>query len=120
MKGLILDDFRELSDVYIKTGKNVYLQIQDWDVVKSFDEFTTYIMNNGVPGAISFDHDLTMAHYKEGASHNYRDFNYKNFTDTGAHAARWLVDNYDVSKCILLVHTANPFGEKTLNRILNL
>ena len=47
-------------------NNKLYLYLDDvrtpkadnWEVVRNYDEFTTYITRHGIPDLISFDHDL--------------------------------------------------------------
>ena len=36
-----------------------------WDVVRNYNEFTEYILKNGIPDLISFDHDLGEEHMND-------------------------------------------------------
>lgn len=52
MKKLFLDDLRNPSDIYgIGLTKN-------WDIVRTYSEAVDYVLKNGIPNIISFDHDL--------------------------------------------------------------
>lgn len=52
MKKLFLDDVRTVSMVYPNASDD------EFDVVRSYQEFVEYIMDNGLPDYISFDNDL--------------------------------------------------------------
>lgn len=73
--------------------------------VKTFEEFTNYILRNGLPDMISFDHDLGKGLKK------------------GADCANWLLQyckqtDQQLPKCF--THSANPNGRKEINSLLNL
>lgn len=52
MKKLFLDDVWTLSKVYPKDLES------DWDIVRNYQDFVSYIKRNGLPHFISFDNDL--------------------------------------------------------------
>ena len=52
MRKLFLDDLRTIEMVYDKTLQD------DFDIVRSYDEFVNYIRTHGLPDFISFDNDL--------------------------------------------------------------
>lgn len=53
MRKLFLDDLRMPEEV-------TWIRLHDgpYDIVRTFDEFTAYIEEHGVPSVISFDNDL--------------------------------------------------------------
>ena len=72
--------------------------------VKNFDEFTGFILNNGIPQFVSFDHDLGVGLNK------------------GLDCAKWLIEfcrenNSSLPK--FYVHSANPNGQKKINGTLS-
>ena len=77
--------------------------------VKSLKEFSNYILNNGLPDMISFDHDIKPKNY------------YGKF-ETGADVAKWLV-NFCNSNNIKLpwtfIHSANENGRTNIGTVLN-
>jgi hypothetical protein len=87
--------------------------------VKNYQEFTTWIRDNGLPGAISFDHDLADEHYTPEeywydyeVSKAYQES--QNYQEkTGYDCAKWLVD-YCMDNNLALpsygVHSFNPVG----------
>ncbi len=50
---LFLDDERNPNDVTW-----IVLEKGQYDIVRSFDEFKTYVLFHGIPSVISFDNDL--------------------------------------------------------------
>lgn len=115
---ILLDDIRIPFDVFLNTVDYDYYKNEDWLVIRTYEDFVTHIMENGVPEMISFDHDLTFDHY---LSENQKDINYDNMkVKTGYHAAKWLIQ-YCNLKGIKLprvkVHSQNPEGKKNIMRL---
>lgn len=127
IKILWLDDQREPYSYFKKTRQgngtwernNEFYQnniFNQYDVefvwVKNIEEFTQYIMNNGVPQFISFDYDLKNGRMKvDGPVPN------------GGDCAKWLVNyckknNIQMPKCYS--HTANKTQRPLLNSILGI
>lgn len=80
-------------------------------VVRSYQEATEYIIKNGVPKFISFDHDLGINEKEE-------------LLPSGYDLAKWLV-NADAECIITLpcnftykVHSQNPVGKKNIEALL--
>ncbi len=69
-----------------------------WNVVKSYDEFVTYINLSGVPDIISFDHDLG-----EGK--------------TGMDCAKYLIKK-ELAIKDFRVHSMNPIGRENILGLL--
>lgn len=89
MKNLFLDDLRMVPNNFIG--------------VKSYFEFTKFILQNGLPYFISFDHDLGEE-------------------KTGYDCAKWLVDYCMDNKLQLpkfSVHSQNPVGKENIQILLN-
>lgn len=127
---LFLDDIRIPSDCSTYINDKRYTELE-WDIVRSYDEFTKHIeemYNAGAfPRLVSFDHDLDHEHYDPSMFVSLEAYEnaYKGFTiPTGRKAAEYLVNfcrekQIAIPEC--LVHTMNPAGEirilNTLNRI---
>ncbi len=77
MKKLFLDDIRTIDMVYDKSLEN------EFDIVRTYDEFVYYIINNGLPKFISFDNDLGLDEKS-------------NLAPDGYAAAKWLVYESDI------------------------
>jgi len=124
-KYLFLDDIREPKHAFEYTRQEMFLR-QNWEVVRNFDEFKTYISDNGLPVFISFDHDLADSHYTP--EYLWNDYNKsKEWQEqqlhkekTGYECAVWLVD-YCIDNNLKLpkyyCHSMNPVGK---DKILNL
>jgi hypothetical protein len=119
MKKLFLDDVRSAEMVFMNTIDPIYENNNAWEIVRSFNEFVSYIEENGLPEFISFDHDLDFEHYK---LENQQDIDYEKMEiKTGFHAAQWLV-NYCADNKLKLpnykVHSMNLAGKRNIERIL--
>jgi len=116
---LFLDDERIPKDV---TWIN--LPAQNWQIVRSYDEFVKFIENNGVPIFISFDHDLAHEHYRQSMYNPDRHYNsyYPFFKEkTGFHCAKWLVEYCFDNRLDLpnyVAHTKNPIGKENIESIM--
>lgn len=99
MYRMYLDDIRE--------PKNHYEVI-----VHSYTEATEYILKNGIPQFISFDHDLGLE--LDGS-----------IAKSGYDLAKWLVEqslNGELefpNDFSFSVHSANPIGKNNIESILN-
>lgn len=127
---LFLDDKRMPSDAYIENlhelGSQIFIN-REWEVVENYNEFVKWIIDNGIPEMVSFDHDLAPSHYTP--EYLWSDYEKsKEWQDaqihtekTGAECAEWLV-NYCLEKNISLpfwtVHSSNPVGRDKIIRIL--
>ncbi|PKD17606.1 hypothetical protein APR41_05185 [Salegentibacter salinarum] len=102
MKKLFLDDLRTVDMVYD------YIQISEFEVVRSYDEFVAYIQKNGLPDFISFDNDLGLNELGEVAPDGYA-------------AAKWLVyeSGLDLRELQFKVHSANPVAADQIRGLLN-
>lgn len=118
---LFLDDVREPYWVgnYILpvTIKSIYRE-NNWDIVRNYKEFTEFILQYGVPGLISFDHDLAEEHYD---SENWQDSTlgiYEN--ETGYDCAKWLLsilDKYKLPLPQIICHSMNPVGKENIESL---
>jgi hypothetical protein len=60
---LLLDDIREPHQCFLHDERKTLQQVsgipnKSWDIVRSYDDFVTYINNYGIPKVVSFDNDL--------------------------------------------------------------
>lgn len=101
-----------------------------FDVVRNFAEFVSYIISNGIPDVISFDHDLGENHellqgqqwsaYPELVEKG--EVNLNEFGETGYDIAKWLVDYCRENNLKLkevFVHSMNPVGAQNIINIIN-
>lgn len=112
MYSLFLDDERmpyssnkDVKSAFGVTKDSIYYT-ENWEVVRTYEEFITYVGANGIPSRISFDYDLHKAEVKNGLD-----------------ALQWIL-----SKCIELnvkfpeiyFHTANNEGRAAMMNLLEL
>ena len=102
MKKLFLDDVRTIDMVYDKSMES------EFDIVRTYDQFVDYIIENGLPSYISFDNDLGLAENGEVAP-------------DGLAAAKWLVykSGLDLRNLEFKVHSANPVAAEQIRGLLN-
>ncbi|MGY5848772.1 cyclic-phosphate processing receiver domain-containing protein [Salegentibacter sp. HM20] len=102
MKKLFLDDLRSVDMVYEAD------QISEFEVVRSYDEFVSYIQKHGLPKFISFDNDLGLDGNGEVALDGYA-------------AAKWLVyeSGLNLRPLKFKVHSANPVAAEQIRSLLN-
>tara|TARA_R110000851_G_scaffold172952_7_gene319248 strand:- start:137 stop:562 length:426 start_codon:yes stop_codon:yes gene_type:complete len=92
--------------------------------VKTFNEFEMWILNNGFPSKISFDHDLANEHY--APPNRYNDYHSwvgeQEFKEkTGMDAAKWVIEyclDYNQPLPEWSVHSANPPGAENITKLL--
>lgn len=122
---LFLDDVRVPSDVTWSTFPYTNME---WTIVRNYAQFIEHIQTKGIPGLISFDHDLADEHYTPEeywsdyeASRIYQES--RNYTEkTGNDCAKWLVE-YCLEKNIpglpyILIHSLNPVGADNIRNTL--
>jgi len=136
---LFLDDIRMPKDAWIyprRDNKNLIISGKsleamsgvpndNWEIVRSYEQFVSIIEMRGIPLIVSFDHDLHeehMDHYfgvtsKTGKIH-YDELKIK----TGKHCAKFLVDKIrnlgnDVN-IKTFVHSANRWGAAEIRKTL--
>lgn len=126
-KLLFLDDVRVPKDAFEHTNQPIFLN-HKWEIVRNYDEFIEWIINNGLPNFISFDHDLADSHYTP--FHLWNDYEKsKEYQEaqihqekTGFECAKWLVE-YCISNRLrcpeFFCHSMNPVGKDKINSLLN-
>ncbi len=80
--------------------------------VTNYESFTRWIGDNGLPDAISFDHDLDTEHYDQNISPKI----YKK--KTGYDCVKWLVEYCRKTikhLPICIYHTMNPAGKVNMS-----
>ena len=93
MSYLFLDDLRDPDN-------------NQWYVVRNYDSFVDYILNNDIPLVISMDHDL-------GES--------KDGYDCIKFLVHFILDNYImkneyITLPVVLVHSMNPVGKENIKK----
>lgn len=104
---LFLDDIRKPEDVFFYTKNTIYLK-EDWIILKNHDEFIKFVIKNGMPKLISFDHDLGDEHYIKPPPYKEK---------TGFETLKWVCNyaiNNNVKLSKMLFHSANVIGRKNM------
>ena len=98
---IFLDDIRTIDMVY----KEPY---PEFVILRSYDEFVSYIKENGIPEFISFDNDL--GEDEKG-----------NILLDGYACAKWLVyeSAMDLSNLKFKIHSSNPVARVQIESLLN-
>ena len=92
--------------------------------VKKYHEFVDWIIENGLPDAICFDHDLGMEVALEARANGMskrKSRTLKKEEKTGYDCAKWLVEYcMDNNKPLPLynIQSANPVGKDNINSLL--
>jgi hypothetical protein len=98
-----------------------------WNIVRNYNQFEEWIVANGVPDLVSFDHDLAEEHindyFKQFAEKGFQIPKYEDYKEkTGIDCASFLVEycqkmNIPLKQCA--VHSANPVGAKNIQSFIN-
>lgn len=103
---------------------------QPYDIIwlKSYDEFVDHILQNGLPNAICFDHDLGLKidsnselTFYDGHISSFSLLPYDDNSKTGYDCAKWLVEycldnNLDLP--LYSIQSMNPVGKKNIDGLL--
>lgn len=100
------------------------IPLDDWKIVRSYNNFVTAIDYLGIPNVVSFDHDLTeecMELYMTNT--RYTGFiEYDNLPKrTGWHCAKYLIEKCRELKVDFpkyFVHSANEYGTQNIKRLI--
>lgn len=129
---LFLDDNfypNEISNITKdEKSRNRYRKYK-WIVIRNYNDFVTYISENGLPDIVSFDHDLAPEHYEYvlsdenwGKDDSLITIDYDVFENrTGYHAAEWLLEycyNKSLNLPIMMVHSQNKIGKKNIENLI--
>lgn len=117
---LFLDDERTPLDAFRYTNNVSYLD--NWVIVRNYDQFISHILKSGLPEVISFDHDLADIHYQKCL--HVKTIDYDSLEEkTGYDCAKWLIDYcMDLGNIQLphfFVHSMNVVGRQNINGLLN-
>lgn len=124
---LFLDDTRIpchcVTYMHVRIGPQnpIYLE-KDWVICRNIGCFIATIKDMGMPDLISFDHDLSEAHYgipfEDWRSSDVGEM----YDDTGYDCAVWLteycLDNH-LQLPEFIVHSMNPVGVEKILALLN-
>ena len=125
MKLLWLDDIRDPHQDYWLVFSPIPRQdITEVVWVKSYQEFTDWIKQNGLPDGICFDHDLGMdvaIKAREKGMSKRKSRLLKQEEKTGHDCAKWLVEycmDHDKSLPLYNIQSANPVGASNIDGLL--
>ncbi len=126
-RNLFLDDRREVDEAWLFDSDTLltnFSGIDNWIIVRSYDEFVRWIDMNGIPDNVSFDHDLcedAMVQF-ENALANNGFIDYVKYTQkTGKHCAEYLVKSCKEKNIPIpnyYIHTANHLAAPIIRDIL--
>lgn len=123
-KLLWLDDYRDPMEGQWLVFSPISSEDLEVYWVKSYDEFTLWIHDNGLPDAICFDHDLGKDIAKNARSKRLSkkaSRNLKIGLKTGYDAAKWLVNYCQGNRFELPLYniqSANPVGKENIDKLL--
>jgi NAD+-processing family protein with receiver domain len=117
MYNLFLDDIRNPLSVLSYIRNRIYFE-KKWVIVRNYDEFVSYITENGLPQLISFDHDLADIHY----IHQNQVIDYDSYEEkTGYDCAKWLIDycmDNDKDVPEYFIHSMNIVGGQNIDKYI--
>jgi hypothetical protein len=101
------------------------IYFEEWDIVRTYNEFVDYIKTNGIPEVISFDHDLADEHYDPSMYESTKSYSEKsNFfkEKTGYDCVKWMGE-YCIENSIPIptcyVHSMNPVGRDNIKGVIS-
>jgi len=112
---LFLDDIRTPEAAFEYTLNPLY-NSENWEIVRSYDQFVKFVTENGLPSMVSFDHDLADAHYHESMYQDgkvYMKYLETTSEKTGHDCVKWLVEYCMDKKAefpMWYIHSMNPVG----------
>lgn len=131
MRFLLLDDERIPENCFLYDEEMTLEEAsgippQDWDIVRSYEEFKDYIDRHGIPDAVSFDHDLDRSSVwihlndlEKGISEYDRS---RYTTKTGLDCAEYLKEICQKLKVDIPqyhIHSANSHARPAIRKILD-
>lgn len=126
---LFLDDVRIPGNAWVySAGKTLSeasaIRNSAWTIVRTHADFVNTVKQNGLPVAVSFDHDLCYEHMRHYHSCTAvcGVIEYANLkTPTGKASAQFLVDyckENGVSLPTWYIHSANEIGRQEIRKVL--
>lgn len=118
MTKLFLDDVRmpvDVSHYIMPVHIRPVFREDDWQIVRNYDEFVAWILENGLPIIVSFDHDLEHEHIVGPLDESHL------WEKTGYTCAKWMVDfclHERLELPIWYVHSMNPVGAENIKKYL--
>lgn len=123
IKRLFLDDIRIPVDcinyMHPKIGKEVAEYKYNWAIVRNYEQFVTYILSEGIPDLVSFDHDLAPEHYIDWDRGIVDSAEF--VEKTGVDCAQYLkiyCGTNDIPLPKYFIHSMNPVGAANIKHIL--
>jgi hypothetical protein len=120
MKYLFLDDIRNPSDVtWIDIGRDV-----PWNVVRSYNEAVNWVLENGFPNTITFDHDLGYEEWETDGTTGIVVVTCATEEKSGLDFAKFLIE-HDLDNSSMpadftfTVHSMNPTGTRNIQLLLD-
>jgi hypothetical protein len=123
---LFLDDVRVPKNAYVYKKEPFYID-REWTIVRSYHDFIQTVAERYSEGffpcIISFDHDLTLEHYRMGTLTGFSSFDETaTKTPTGWHCLKWFlkfceVNDYALPK--ILLHSQNDAGIKNMQSLID-
>lgn len=125
---LFLDDVRDPLDCITYMHKrigfyNLMYVDEPWVIVRNYKDFVDVIESDGLPQAVSFDHDLAHEHC-DPIMYDYPEqyvFLYGTFKEkTGYDAAVWLKNyclQFKLALPLIFIHSMNPVGTENINNL---
>lgn len=118
LKYVFLDDYRLPRDAYTYTNNPIYLQ-DNWIIIRNYEYFVKFTLENGIVAGYSFDHDLADTHYKNQTP----DYTDETLEKTGYHCAKWLIDycidNKKEIPAEIYIHSMNPAGSMNIKSLFD-
>ena len=118
----MLDDIRRFQDISYPNSVYDIIHNEELEIITctNYQQFCDCINKNNLPRIVSFDHDITLQHYKNcnrGGRINYNLLKEK----TGYDCAKFLID-YCIKNNLKLpkyyVHSMNPVGKANIIQLL--
>jgi len=135
---LFLDDIRMPKDAWIyprRDNKNVIISGKsleamsgvpndNWQIVRSYEQFVSIIEKRGIPDVVSFDHDLSEEYMDYYFSETCQTgiIEYENLkSNSGYHCAQFLCKiclNKNIKFPKYYIHSANQWGSKNIKNYI--
>lgn len=128
MKTLLwLDDIRDpMDNTWLSWMMEAGINSSEFEItwVKSYDAFTKWIIKNGLPSLICFDHDLgedvAKSRVSKGMSKRQAR-TLKRETLSGFDCTKWLIEfclNHNVNPPEYKIQSANPVGAENIKGLI--
>lgn len=124
MKRLFLDDWRIPRDcaTYMYHRADCRIFHEEWEIVRSYGEFSRWVESNGAPGLVAFDYDLAdVAELKAELPIEDWFSIEEERVYTGLDCARHLLEYCSERRLPFpeyVIHSANPDGAEEIKALL--